>query len=110
MGLTVVDTDAAPPSPVVGAKTRLGDVVKTVTFDSSYAAGGESLTPAMLGLSSILFLIPNDAGGYAFAFDDAAQKLLAFRSGGANAVFAEETAAVDLSAVSTRVYARGVPA
>lgn len=110
MGLTVVDTDAAPPSPVVGARTRLADVVKTVTFDSSYPTGGEPLAPASLGLASVLFAVCNPAGGYIFEYDIANSKLKAYRGGAANVVLAEETAATDLSAVSTRIFARGVPA
>lgn len=109
-GLVVVDTDGGPPSPVRGAKTAFADVVKTVTFDASYPTGGEVLTPASLGLASVLFAIANPSGGYAFEYDIINGKLIAYRGGAASAVLAEETAAVDLSAVSTRIWARGVPA
>lgn len=110
MALTILDVDAGPPSPVIGAATPYGDVVKQVTFDSSYATGGESLTPAMLGLTSIVFLDPNAAGGYFFVYDYANQKLLAYLSGSANAVLAEVASTTDLSAIATRIYARGARA
>jgi hypothetical protein len=38
---------------VPGAEVR---TVNKVTFDSSYASGGETLTPAQLGLSSVSFI------------------------------------------------------
>lgn len=108
MALTVADVDGGPPSPVVGAVTRFGDVVKDVTFDSSYATGGETLTPGMLGLTSIVALIANPSPqGYVHPFDAAAGKLMALRSGAANGVLVEATSTGDLSAVKTRVWARG---
>lgn len=108
MAAVVVDTDAAPPSPVVGAQKRLADVVKTVTI-GTHATGGVSVTPAMLGLSSVLFAVANPASGYVFQYDIVNSKLIAYRSGAANGVLVD-AGAVDLSAVSTRLYARGVPA
>lgn len=108
-GLVVVDLDAGPPSKVIGAKTAFADVVKGITFDSSYPTGGESLTAAMLGLASVLFAVVTPSGGYAFEYDYTNSKVIAYRGGAASVVLAEETAATDLSAVGTRVWARGVP-
>lgn len=107
MAMTVADTDGGPPSRVVGAKIPKGDVVKTITFDSSYPTGGLSLTPAMLGLASVDKFEANPAGGYVFGYDYAGNKVLVYRSGAASAVFAEETATTNLATLSTRVWARG---
>lgn len=108
MAGTILDIDGAPPSPVVGATAGLADVVKQFTFDSSYATGGLSLTPAMFGLASFLYVEANpSAAGYVHPFDYTNLKLMALRSGAANGVMVEETAAVNLSTVVTRVKARG---
>lgn len=108
-GLVVLDLDAGPPSPVVGAQTKLADVVKGITFDASYPTGGEPLTAASLGLASVLMAMVQPAAGYAFVYDITNSKVLAYRGAGTGAVLAEETAATDLSAVGTRIWARGVP-
>lgn len=107
MALTVFDRDAAPPSRVVGAQSPFADVIKDVTFDSSYATGGLSLTPAMLGLTSILKLDASPAGGYVFPYDYTNAKLMALRSGSANGVLVEETATTNLATITTRIWARG---
>jgi hypothetical protein len=61
--------------------TRRGSTHKekyyTCLFDSSYPTGGEPLTPADLGLSSILFLHATPASGYSFEYDFTNQKLIA---------------------------------
>lgn len=108
MTLKVLDIDGAPPSPVVGATGGLADVVKEVTFDSSYPTGGLALTPAMFGLASFLQVDANpSAAGYLHPFDYTNGKLLAMRSGAANGVLVEETATTSLATVVTRVWARG---
>lgn len=40
-------------------------VFTEVTLDSSYAVGGESLTPSMFGLAEINMVIPGSSEGYA---------------------------------------------
>lgn len=108
MVATVKDIDGAPPSPVVGATGGLADVVKEVTFDASYATGGLSITPAMFGLASFLQVDANPSvAGYVHPFDYTNSKIMAMRSGAANGVLVEETAAVSLATVVTRVWARG---
>lgn len=49
-----------------------------VTFDSSYATGGESLTPAQLGLTVIDFFEVDSNPGYLFKYDYTNQKLKAY--------------------------------
>lgn len=72
-----------------------------ITFDSSYATGGESLTPAALGLVNVDVVLATGSGGYVFKYDKANQKLLAFTGG------SEVSSTTDLSAVTTRVEAVG---
>lgn len=110
MAVLVKDIDGGPPLRLVGGKKGKSLVNKEVTFDNSYATGGESLTPALLGLATIDYLKANpSATGYVFNYDYAANKILALRGAGTGAVLAEETAAVDLSATVTRVQAIGDP-
>lgn len=55
----------------------------TITFDSSYATGGESLTAANIGLGRISFIEFNQGqSGYTFQYDYANSKVLVFRSAG----------------------------
>lgn len=72
-----------------------------VTFDSSYATGGESLTPAMLGLSAVDKVNATSVGGRNFPYDRANQKLQAYAS------TTEVANTTDLSAVTTRVEVWG---
>lgn len=110
MALTITDVDAGPPQQIVGGTAGYKAVVKTVTFDAVYATGGgEPLTAANLGLSTILFLIAQPTGGYVFSYDHAAAKLLAYLGDNNNASDGPliEVGAIDLSAVVTRVLAIG---
>ena len=58
----------------IGALTR---TTGTLTL-GSYATGGVSVTPAMLGLGSFTGSPVFSAQGYVFAYDATAQKVLAF--------------------------------
>lgn len=85
----------------------------TITFDSSYASGGESLTPAMVGLQKIDFISLNQGeDGYVFHYDAANQKVIAYvtidpgDAGGANVVL-QEAGAIDLSNVVVEFHAIG---
>ncbi|MBU4317090.1 MAG: hypothetical protein KKF30_07430 [Proteobacteria bacterium] len=49
-----------------------------LAFDNAYAAGGESLSPALLALSSIDSLSVNPIKGFSFEYDQANKKLKAF--------------------------------
>jgi hypothetical protein len=64
---------------VVGIKKLKGgnfyQQISEITFDNSYATGGESLTPLMLGLHSIDFMEIEPAGGYIFEYDHDNEKI-----------------------------------
>lgn len=52
--------------------------VGTIDFDSSYPTGGESLTPANVGLVKIDSIDFDPTSGYNFVYDHSAQKVLAY--------------------------------
>ena len=55
----------------------------TITFDSSYATGGESLTAANVGLGTISFIEFNQgSSGYTFAYDYSTNKVKVYHSAG----------------------------
>lgn len=104
MALTVAtqgDVNLAKPSPQqspLGVKAVFG----TVTFDSSYAAGGETIAASDFGLTSLLGIIQvatND-DAYHCHYDGTAGTFVA------NAVAAEGSG--DLSALTVNVIAFGV--
>ena len=75
---------------------------RTLTFDSSYPTGGEPLTAADLGLSTVVFATAQNKSGYSFEYDIANAKLLAYwvdtsTDGAAMAQVADTT---DLNALS----------
>jgi hypothetical protein len=60
----------------------LGVTIATITMDSSYPTAGESLTPAMLGLTAIDMLIPIvDKAGVVPQYDYSAETLLMYETG-----------------------------
>lgn len=77
-------------------------VVTTVTFDASYATGGESLTPADLGLNRIDWLSATTDGSFAVVWDKANNKLKAYTNAGA-----EVTNATSLATLAVRILAVG---
>jgi hypothetical protein len=88
----------------------------TVTFDASYAAGGESFTPADVGLSEFYCVIPSvDANAnlpYVVQYDYTAQKLQVFgveqdADASTTEPLDEENAAADLSSLVVRVFCLG---
>ena len=69
----------------------LREVIYTALFDNAYASNGESLTPAMVGLSQFVFVdvhpIDETGGEILYAFDYANQKIVAlFPTGGTGTV------------------------
>lgn len=91
---------------------------RDITFDSSYATGGESLTASDVGLRSVV-AVATDGGAKNSAgtslvpvrYDYTNAKLQAYRYDGASAgkAFLEEvTAAVDLSAFTVRAVFTGI--
>lgn len=76
MALTVTRVQ---PTPTAVGRFKIS--IADVTFDNSYATGGESITPTDLGLSAFLFvLVEEDADGYVVKFDRTNNKLMAFRN------------------------------
>lgn len=72
----------------VGNPTVFGDkrvLLADVTFDNSYAAGGEAYTPQDFGMNlAVELLVPAPAGGLVFEPDHANNKLKAmYPTGGA---------------------------
>jgi len=77
----------------------------TIAFDDSYPTGGESLTPADLGMGVFDVVIIGSKGGYVFEYDYANRKVLAYT--GALAQVADTTDLVAVTGVT--VYAIGRP-
>jgi len=77
-------------------------VVTTVTFDSAYATGGESLTPADLGLNRIDFLSATTDGSNAVVWDKTNNKLKVYVAAGT-----EVANAANISTVAVRILAVG---
>lgn len=75
MALTVVNADSQ--SQDVWGRQRVNIV--NVTFDESYATGGESFAPAMVGMAEITFVSFSPlASGYVVRWDRAAAKAMVF--------------------------------
>ncbi len=83
----------------------------TFTFDALYPTGGESLTPAMLGLGVIDFLVATSVGGYVFEYNYTTKKLLAYWVDTTvdGAPLAEVADTTDLALIAVPVYAIGRP-
>jgi len=94
-------------------------IIADIDLDASYRNGGESLTPAMLSLSTVYFVQAScDLDGYLLQYDYSAEKLVAYAqidsvagAGDVPAAFADiapDTNAVDLSGVTgVKVFAIG---
>lgn len=90
---------------------------RTVTFDSSYDTGGESFTPANVGLSEFLnVFISVDAAsttpGYVVQYDYTDEKLVVYgveqdADAATTDELDEEDAAVDLTGLTVRVTCIG---
>jgi hypothetical protein len=94
---------------------RQNVVTKIVTFDASYPTGGESLTPADLGLAQIDILLVSVVSegvhaGAVVQYDYTAKKLKVFveEAVAAGGVLLEIANATDLSALKVRVLAIGL--
>lgn len=86
-------------------------VTGTVTFDSTYPAGGESLTAANIGLTSIEFFDAQAAMNstplaLVLSYNRTTSKILAFESGAANDAMIENNT-TDISAYSFDFFAIG---
>ena len=91
-----------------GRRGRRHYVVADITFDSSHAAGGEDLTPNMLGFGSKVDIMrcAADVGGYVIQYDYANEKITAYRSAGALGPM-DEADTIDLSSVTARCEFEG---
>lgn len=56
-------------------------VTGVIAFDSSYPTGGEALTAATLGLSTVLYFQAQAKGGFVFEYDYSNSKLKVFSQG-----------------------------
>ena len=96
----------------VGLGNSLTLYTGTITFDNSYPTGGEAIDAT--GDIGYLSLIPGPSAGYVFEWDEANQKIKAYRqkdpgnAGGADIALPEVAATTDLSAVSTDFIAVSV--
>lgn len=88
--------------------------IATVTFDSSYPTGGESFTPADVGLSefNLVLVSPDSSPAYQFAYDYTNKKILVFgvqqdADAAVTDPFDEEDNTVDLTSVTVRVLCVG---
>lgn len=89
--------------------------VRRVTFDSSYATGGETLVPKDFGFTQIDAVIvtgparkSDGTNAVIASYDHANQKMMAYWSAASGAAPGQVTAATDLSTYSVRVLAIGV--
>lgn len=84
-------------------------VFGTITFDSSYAVGGEAFDKADIGLVRLDWISFNQGeDGRVFHWDAANEKIMVFESGTASAALDEEDTTVDLSNVVVEFFAVGV--
>jgi hypothetical protein len=85
------------------------EVVGVITFDSSYATGGEAVTLAQLGLSRLDYLIVTAGIGYLPTWDGSltSPKVLLYRQTAATSAFIEVPSTTDMSATTVRFYAVG---
>lgn len=85
------------------------EVYGTVTFDSSYATGGEAFVPAEFGLSRLDWLQVAGATGYLAAWDGSvtAPKILLYRQTAATGALVEVPATTNVSTVTVRIRAVG---
>lgn len=81
----------------------------TITFDSSYATGGESVVISDLGLQRLDHLVVDAGAGYLAKWDGSttAPKILLYRQTAATSALVEVPSTTDMSAISVKVLALG---
>lgn len=80
----------------------------TITFDSSYPAGGEPFDKEDIGLYVLDRLVVDPQDGFIFEWDSTNEKIIVRESGTASAALDEQDAATDLSTVVTTFQATGL--
>lgn len=86
-----------------GKLNNSNHVIADITMDSSYATGGEAVTPALFGLGKIHTVqVPAVVGSRLAEYDNANSKIKMY-----SAVGTEVVAATNLSAVSFRAVVIG---
>ncbi len=106
MALTIATPGNA--SDMVGVPGNNNYVIKTATFDSSYATGGEALTATTLGLESIhIVLLSMENSGYVAQYDYTNSKIALYEAGADGAILDEVGSGTNVSAVVVRVLAFG---
>ena len=95
-------------SDMVGVPGNNKYVIKTCTFDSSYATGGEALTATTLGLESIHFVaLSMENSGYVTQYDYTNSKIALYEAGADGAILDEVANTTNVSAVVVRVLVFG---
>lgn len=84
-------------------------VIGVITFDSSYATGGEDISLTQLGLTRLDWLELNAGIGYLPTWDGSvtAPKVLLYRQTAATSAFIQVPSATDMSATTVRFHAVG---
>lgn len=84
-------------------------VIGVITFDSSYATGGEAVTLTQLGLTRLDWLELNAGIGYLPTWDGSATtpKVLLYRQTAATNALIEVPSTTDMSATTVRFRAEG---
>lgn len=111
MALTITNVDSRAADVWGQHRIRLVEV----TFDSSYATGGESFTPASVGLSQFDLVVPSIKAGtlnYVVQFNYTTQKLMVLgvqqdADAAVTDPLDEEDSASDLSTLIVRVLCIG---
>ena len=95
-------------SDMVGVPGNNKYVIKTCTFDSSYASGGEALTATTLGMEQIHFVaLSMENSGYVPQYDYTNEKIALYEAGADGAILDEVANTTDVSAVVVRVLVFG---
>lgn len=83
----------------------------TIAFDSSYATGGESFTPANVGLRVIEQLVVEPTNGYYFEYDISGQLLKVFKAQSSGVIDVSTTRTLnDAGGTSEALYNYSLPA
>ena len=85
------------------------EVFGVITFDSSYATGGEAVTLAQLGVNRLDWLQVTAGAGYLPVWDGSAStpKVLLYRQTAATGAFVQVPNTTDMSATTVRFKATG---